>query len=208
MLNRIDNWKSDWNFLSATKAQRYSALVLAGLAAFLWFVRGWDSGIGQYGTSLHYSVFTIYGLEYALLNMWIDTSHKIRGIRNLIVSVTMTIGSVALFEWYWGISYAFFHGEIWVLTSANTVLTELIIISLIGILGFIYALYLGIKPTIDRLTLFLLMPSIFWWMVGFPQTCYPRVDGTVLYFENNLVHFYNVIAKLGMALASARTLMT
>ena len=121
MLNQIDEWKSDWNFLSATKAQRYTALVMSGIATFLWIVRGWDSGITTYGTSLHYSVFVIYGLEYALLNWWLDLIHQIKGIRNLVVSVLVTVGSVALFEWYWGLGYAFFHGESWVLTPLNTV---------------------------------------------------------------------------------------
>ena len=208
MLNRIDNWHSDWNFLSATKAQRYTALCMSGIALFLWIIRGWDSGIGQYGTSLHYSVFLIYGLEYTLLNLWIDKVHKIRGIRNLIVSCMVTVGSVALFEWYWGLGYAVFHGEKWVLTPLNTVYTELIIISIIGILGLIYAIHLGIKPTIDRLTYFLLIPAIVWLFIGFPQTCYPSLDGTVIYLENNLVHLYNVLAKIGMALATARLILS
>jgi len=207
MLNRIDDWKNDWNFLSATKAQRYTALLMSGIAAFLWAVRGWDSGFGSYGTSLHYSVFVIYGLEYAALNFWLDTVEKIRGIRNLIISVLWTVFSVALFEWYWGIGYALLHGELWVLTPQNTVFTELIAITIIGALGIIYAVKLGVHPTVDRLTLFLALPAIQWLFVGFPQTCYPSIDGSVVYIENNLVHFYNVAAKLGLAFATAKTLV-
>lgn len=208
MLNRIDKWHSDWNFLSATRAQRLTALLMSGIALFLWLARGWDSGIGPYGISLHYSVFVIYGLEYALLNWWLDTVHKIKGIRNLIVSSMVTVGSVALFEWYWGIGYAFIHGEKWVLTPLNTVFTELILITIIGIIGGLYAMKLGVRPTVDRLTIFLLLPAMQWYLIGFPQTCYPAIDGTVIYIENNLVHLYNVISKAGMALACARTLMT
>ena len=208
MLNLIDEWHSDWNFLSATRAQRYTALVMSGIALFLWVVRGWDSGIGQYGTSLHYSVFVIYGLEYALLNWWMDTVQQIRGIRNLIVSVMITIGSVAIFEWYWGLGYALIHGEIWVLTPLNSVYTELVVISLIGLVGILYAIRLGVNLKIDRLTIFLSLPAIQWWIIGFPQTCYPSLDGTVIYIENNLVHLYNIMAKLGMSLATARLLLT
>lgn len=207
-MNRIDEWESDWNFLSATKAQRYTALVMSGIALFLWIIRGWDSGITTYGTSLHYSVFVIYGLEYAALNFWLDTARKIRGVRNGIISVLWTIFSVAIFEWYWGFGYAIFHGECWVLTPLNTVYTELIVITLIGALGLVYAMNLGVKPIVDRLSIFLLLPAVFWLIIGFPQTCYPKVDGTIIYIENNLVHLYNILAKLGMAFATARTLMS
>ena len=207
MLNRIDEWKSDWNFLSATKAQRYTALVMSGIAAFLWAVRGWDSGITTYGTSLHYSVFVIYGLEYALLNWWMDHAGHIRGIRNLIISVSWTIFSVAVFEWYWGLGYAILHGEAWVLTPLNTVYTELIAITLIGTLGGMYAIRQGLLPKIDGITILLLLPAIFWLAIGFPQTCYPSVAGPIIYIENNLVHLFNILAKAGMALATAWILM-
>lgn len=207
MLNRIDEWKSDWNFLSATEAQRYTALIMSGMAAFLWAMRGWDSGFGSYGTSLHFSVFTIYGLEFAVLNWWMDNAEGIRGIRNLIISVSWTIFSVAVFEWYWGIGYAIFHGEWWVLTPMNNVYTELIVITLTGIFGGIYAMKMGVQPKVDSFTLFLALPAIVWLIAGFPQTCYPKVNGTIIYIENNLVHLYNVIAKLGLALATAWTLM-
>jgi len=208
MFDRIDEWDSDWNFLSATRAQRLTALIEVGIALFLWIVSGWDSGIGKYGTSLHYSVFVIYGLEYALLNWWLDKVHHIRGIRNLIVSIMVTVGSVALFEWYWGLGYSHFYGETWVLTPMNTVFMELIIITMMGINGILYAIRLGIKPKIDRLTIFLLIPAVLWWMIGFPQTCYPSVDGSIIYIENNIVHLYNILAKLGMAMATARLLLT
>ena len=205
---RIDEWESDWNFLSATKAQRYTALVMSGIALFLWIVRGWDSGITTYGTSLHYSVFVIYGLEYAALNWWMDTARKIRGIRNLIISVLWTVFSVALFEWYWGFGYALLHGESWVLTPLNTVYTELLVITFIGSLGGLLAMKQGVRPTVDRLTMFLILPAIMWLAIGFPQTCYPKVDGTIIYIENNLVHLYNVLAKLGLAFSTAQTLMS
>jgi len=207
MLNRIDEWESDWNFFSATKAQRYTALVMSGIALFLWIVRGWDSGITTYGTSLHYSVFVIYGLEYAALNWWMDTARKIRGIRNLIINVLWTVFSVALFEWYWGFGYALLHGESWVLTPLNTVYTELLVITFTGSLGGLLAMKQGVRPTVDRLTMFLLLPAIMWLSIGFPQTCYPKIDGTIIYIENNLVHLYNVLTKLGLAFGVARTLM-
>jgi len=207
-LNRIDEWESDWNFLSATKAQRYTALVMSGIALFLWIVRGWDSGITTYGTSLHYSVFFIYGLEFAALNWWMDTARKIRGIRNLIISVLWTVFSVAIFEWYWGFGYALLHGECWVLTPLNTVYTELLVITVIGSLGGLLAMKQGIHPTVDRLTMFLILPSALWLLIGFPQTCYPQANGTIIYVENNLVHLYNLLAKLGLAFATGRVLMT
>lgn len=207
MLNRIDEWKSDLNFLSATKAQRYTALLMSGMAALLWAVRGWDSGIGSYGISLHYSVFVIYGLEYAILNWWMDNAENIQGIRNLIISVSWTIFSVAVFEWYWGLGYALLHGELWVLTPMNPVYTELIAITLIGILGGIYAIRQGIRLSMDGITMLALLPALVWFAAGFPQTCYPSVEGTVIYIENNLVHLFNVLAKAGLALATAWTLM-
>ena len=207
MLKRIDEWKSDWNFLSATKAQRYTALVMSGIAALLWAIRGWDSGFGSYGTSLHYSVFVIYGLEYALLNWWMDNAENIQGIRNLIISVFWTIFSVAVFEWYWGIGYAWFHSATWVLTPMNTVYTELIAITITGALGGLLAMKWGVRPTIDGITLLLLLPALVWLATGFPQTCYSHVDGSVIYIENNLVHLFNILAKAGMALATAWTLM-
>ena len=207
MLDRIDEWKSDWNFLSATKAQRYTALVEVGIALFLWFARGWDSGIGSYGKSLHYSVFVIYGLEYAALNWWMDIARKIRGVRNLIISVLWTVFSVAVFEWYWGLGYAFYHDQWWVLTPQNTVYTELLVITFIGALGGLYAMKLGVQPTVDRLTMFLILPAALWLISGFEQTCFPAVDGTIIYVENNLTHLYNVAAKSGLALAVAKILM-
>lgn len=207
MFNWIDEWKSDWNYLSASKAQRYTALFMVGGAALLWALGGWDSGIGSYGTSLHYSVFVIYGLEYALLNWWMDNAEGIRGVRNLTISVLWTIFSVAVFEWYWSLGYALLHGEAWVLTPMNTVYTELIAITLIGTLGGMYAIRQGIRPNIDRMTILLLMPALFWLAIGFPQTCYPAGDGTVIYIENNLIHLFNVLAKAGMAFSMANILM-
>ena len=207
MLNRIDEWKSGWNFLSATEAQRYTAVLMSGMAAFLWAVRGWDSGFGSYGTSLHYSVFVIYGLEYALLNWWMDNAENIRGVRNLVISVLWTVFSVSIFEWYWGLGYAIFHGECWVLTPQNNVYTELIAITLTGIFGGIYAMKQGIRPKIDGITLLLLMPALVWLAIGFPQTCYPKINGTIIYIENNLIHLYNVIAKAGMAFGCAKIMM-
>ena len=202
MLDKIDSWKSDWNFLSATKAQRYTAVIMSGIALFLWIVRGWDSGIGAYGTSLHYSVFVIYGLEYAYLNFSL-ARRGIKGIRNLVTSVMITIGSVTLFEWYWGIGYALFHGETWVLTTENTVLTELIVITIIGIAGILYAKKQGMTPRRCPFLLGFITPAIIWYLLGFPQTCYPAPNGTIIYIENNITHLYNVLAKLGLAFAHA-----
>lgn len=212
MLNRMDEWKSDWNFISATKAQRYAALVMVGIATFLWIIRGWDSGVGEYGISFHYSVFIIYGLEFALLNWWMDNAENIRGVRNLTISVLWTIFSVAIFEWYWGLGYALLHGKWWVLTPVNHVYDELIAITLIGSLGGIYAIRHGIKPSMDGITLLLLLPALFWLAIGFPQTCYPYIEGqskyvNVLYIENNLIHLYNTLAKAGMAFSVASVLM-
>ncbi len=212
MLNRIDEWKSDWNFLSATKAQRYTALVMSGIAAFLWAVRGWDSGIGSYGTSLHYSVFVIYGLEYALLNWWMDKAENIRGVRNLTISVLWTIFSVAVFEWYWSLGYAVMHGEWWVITPVNHVYDELIAITLIGALGGLLAMKWGVRLKFDGITILLLLPALFWLAIGFPQTGFPSIEGQstyvpVIYIENNLVHLYNVLSKAGMAFGVANILM-
>jgi len=207
MLNKIDEWESDWNFLSATKAQRYTAYIMVGIATFLWIVRGWDSGITTYGTSLHYSVFVIYGLEYALLNWWIDNAHDIQGIRNLMISVLWTVFSVAVFEWYWGLGYAFFYGETWVLTPLNAVYNELIAITIVGALGGLMAMRLGVRPTFDKLNLLMVLCPAIWYLAGFPQTCYPKVNGTIIYIEDNLVHLFNVLAKSGLALAVAKILM-
>lgn len=207
MFDRIDGWKSDWNFLSATKAQRYTALIMVGIAAFLWIIRGWDSGITTYGTSLHYSVFVVYGLEYALLNWWMDHVENIRGVRNLTISVLWTVFSVAVFEWYWGIGYALFHGEWWVLTPLNTVYTELIVITLTGALGGLLAMKQGLRPKFDKLNLLMFLCPVIWYLAGFPQTCHPKVNGTIIYIEDNLVHLFNVLAKSGLALATAKILM-
>jgi len=137
-----------------------------------------------------------------------DTARKIRGIRNLIISVLWTVFSVAIFEWYWGFGYALLHGECWLLTPLNTVYTELLVITFTGSLGGILAMKQGVRPTVDRLTMFLILPAIMWLAIGFPQTCYPRANGTIIYIENNLVHLYNVLAKLGLAFATARALMS
>ena len=207
MFDRIDNWKSNWNFLSATKAQRYTAYIMVGIVTFLWIIRGWDSGITTYGTSLHYSVFVIYGLEYALLNWWMDHVENIRGVRNLTIGVLWTVFSVAVFEWYWGLGYALFYGETWVLTSLNNVYTELIVITLTGALGGLLAMKRGVRPTFDKLNLLMLLCPVIWYLAGFPQTCYPKVNGTIIYIENNLVHLFNVLAKSGLALATAKIWM-
>jgi hypothetical protein len=149
----------------------------------------------------------IYGLEYALLNWWLDNVENIKGIRNLTISVLWTVFSVAIFEWYWGIGYALFYGETWVLTPLNTVYNELIVITIVGALGGLMALRLGVRPTFDGLNLLMLICPVVWLLAGFPQTCYPKVDGTVIYIENNLVHLFNVLAKSGLALAVAKILM-
>lgn len=95
----------------------------------------WDQ---MYGREMHYSAFLIYGLMYWGLSRYFDKRLNIRGSKNVCFSGALTFLAIAIFEWYWMISYATFQNQLWVI-SLNLpqlrIVLQNLIFSFVGVLG-------------------------------------------------------------------------
>lgn len=68
-----------------------------------------------YGKEMHYSAFVIYALLfYGLSRSWEKAG--VLNSKNLVFSFAGMFLSIAVFEWFWMISYATFQNQPWVIT--------------------------------------------------------------------------------------------
>lgn len=178
------------NWMRYPREMRQAVLTLVALTGFMWFNQGFDSGVAEYGTSMHWSWFVIYGLTFYVTSWNYEKKGFMGGSRNVLASLGTIMLAFSLFELYWSIGYALSHRETWLLTSR-----AMMQISLIFTLSyFILALTYEVNDA-RWYHLLWFIPSIIWLLIGFPQTCYPQVDGTINYIENNAIHALNVISK-------------
>jgi len=199
----LDNLKAcvfgvELNWWRHHEETRFSVLVVAGLAGLMWLVQGFDSGVGEYGVSMHWSVFVIYGLFYYFTSINLEKNGVI-GSKNVFISFILTGFCLAMFEWFWMLNYYMFYGESWILFHNSHILPNTVL-TVAGLAAIFYVNTLAQRTykITSVITLLMLAPSIIWMMIGFPQTCYPQADGTIVYIENNRVHLLNVLAKGGV----------
>jgi len=193
-------WKHAW-------AIRLGVLFIVFSTAIIWMFQGFDSGIREYGTSLHWSVFVIYGIVYFILSTHYENL-GIKGSQNFVYSFSFTVLAVALFEWYWSLSYGYLY-DVWLIFKDKMLLIKLVGITAIGFLCIIH-LYIDTPYRLNielSAIIFSLIPAVLWFTTGFKQTCYPQIDGAIIYLENNGVHLINLIAKITLAYAVGNTAM-
>lgn len=142
--DKVDLTFKNWNFNIFQKYRklRRTAFVFSVICLGAWVFLGFDStplqfmhvltdgllnGVRDiptlttiynnfYGKEMHYSAFVIYGLLFYSLNRHYDKNLNIQGSRNIAYSVCVTLGSIAVFEFFWMFSFAFFQNQMWVIT--------------------------------------------------------------------------------------------
>ena len=141
-----------------------------------------------YGKEMHYSAFVIYGLMFWALSRHFDKNLGITKSKNIAYACSLTFLSVAIFEWFWMLSFATFQRQPWVITPKWPQLRihlQNFAFSTVGVLGVVYMwadsyvlndkaevvkrLY---KFRLNKIALFLIGLSVFgalfWWFYPFP----------------------------------------
>lgn len=94
-----------------------------------------------YGCEMHYSAFVIYGLMYWFLSRHFDKKLGIKGSKNVAYACSLTFLSVAIFEFYWMGSFAYFQNQLWVMTpkwpQLRIQMQNITFLS-VGVLGVLY----------------------------------------------------------------------
>lgn len=185
------------------------ARIAVGVLVFgtlgIWIWQGYDSGVAEYGTSLHWSFFVIYGLAYIYQSALYE-QNGLTGSMNLWITASFTVFSIAIFEWFWMISYAVVRGEWWILTDNSYAVSNLYM-TLNGVIWLFYILAYGYRPVWYRYTKYSLIAVIIttalWYVTGFTQTSYPQHHAPNIYIENNLIHTINTLSKTSWAWLTA-----
>lgn len=84
---------------------------ITGQITFNGLVEIWNN---HYGKEMHYSAFLIYGLMYWALSRHFEKNLNITKSRNVAYAASLTLFSIAVFEFYWILSYAHFQSQPWV----------------------------------------------------------------------------------------------
>jgi len=131
------------NFMKNDRELRRVIFLLSWVIFVLWMFLGWDSCQSQfefvvvsipdfllgklsfndlsviyaeqYGKGMHYSAWVIYGLMYWGLSRYYDENVGLRGSRNVALSMSFVLLSVASFETFWHYSFAIFQGQTWII---------------------------------------------------------------------------------------------
>jgi len=188
----IDEVGAPFNWWAHQDYMRFAVLMVVLFATFMWAWQGFDSGVGEYGTSMHWSVFTIYGLAFCFVSHRLE-NRGITGSQNIVASISAVLFSLAVFEWYWMAGYYLLHGEKWILLNNFGHVYPNLFLTIIGV-PFLWK-HGKLDKTRTYMLLFAVTAGLLWYYQGFPQTCYPQIDGAVLYIENNSVHMVNVLVK-------------
>jgi len=95
-----------------------------------------------YGKEMHYSAFVIYfGLFYALSRSWEKAG--VTESKNLAFSFAGMFLSVAVFEWFWILSFSYFQNQPWISTWSfpqMRILLQNLVFSLVGAVAVLYML--------------------------------------------------------------------
>lgn len=200
----------------------------------MWAIFGFDSGVGMleiwksnfginwgdYGKSLHWSSFIIYGLLFIGISKYISEL-GIEKSKNVFYSAFLSLLNVAIFEWVYMITFTSIHLNRNLLewfVSDFWFLQQYLLILILGLLalfslwvdGFYYRfgkrwrnysfkpdanLFWVVILTIIAFRFWVLYPFPFEQVAGnlFPQTNYAYIGD--IYVQNDLVHAVNVIVK-------------
>jgi len=132
----------DINVLKRDGALRHVILQCVCITNFLWLLMGFDSGVGQiefpvvmlpnllkgeinfaewlglynwaYGKTMHFSAFVIYGLLFYGISSYLDRQLELKSSLNTVNSFGITFLNIAIFEYFWIYSFAFFQNQWWV----------------------------------------------------------------------------------------------
>lgn len=194
-----------WKYECIEGFTRLSVAIMVLGATVIWMWQGYDSGVAEYGTSLHWSFFVIYGLAY-IYQCAVYEQNGVKGSLNLILTAIFTVLGVAVFEWFWMISYAVVRGEWWILLD-NPVVLPNIYMTLNGAIWLLYIYANGYKPAWYKHTRYsliaVILTTILWYATGFMQTSYPVHNQPNIYIENNLIHTINTLSKIAWAWLTA-----
>ena len=164
-------WKGNqFNIFRKHVRLRKTAFVLALLSLGSWIIFGFDSTPLQfihvlyeglpnfwlghasltdlamiyhsyYGREMHYSAFVIYGLMYWALSRHFDKKWGITGSKNITYAASITLLSIAVFEYYWIYSFSFFQRQTWVSTwrwPQLRILMQNLVFLVVGVMGVLY----------------------------------------------------------------------
>lgn len=216
---------------------RKVVLVFSVVMIFPWVVLGFDSGLGMleiwknnwqinydaYGKTLHFSAFVIYGLLFYGLSSHFSKL-GIRQSKNVFYSAFLVIFNIAIFEWFYMASFAYF--------QMRRNLLEWFINEFLFLQQYLWMLILGVltllafyvdsytvndKKVIGRLYRFFpsieiailiewLLCSILLWIywplaetvtigVWSSSRFFPQTHYWNIYVENNFIHLLNVLTK-------------
>lgn len=94
-----------------------------------------------YGKEMHYSAFVIYGLMYWALSRHFEKETNFTMSKNVCFSCALMFLAVAIFEFYWIYSFAYFQNQWWVATwkmPQLRILLQNVIFLFVGAIGVFY----------------------------------------------------------------------
>jgi len=125
----------------------------------------WADSRAFYGIGNHFSAPVIYGISFIALSRYLEKV-GIKKSLNFCVTTGMSLGSIGIFELMWNSAYAYFHGQVWVITFQWKQITNLcafIAFTMIGLLCITYLYLDGYKPNLSKLSLSLLLLTAVCW---------------------------------------------
>jgi len=145
--------------------------LLAGKASFS---QVWKETQKYYGTGNHFSAPVIYGSAWILLSIYLEKI-GIRKSKNFILTSSLSLANIGLFEWIYNLLYANLQNQPWTIQfvwKQATNLTSFTLYTLVGSLALLYLYAEGYKPNMNKTTKILFMSSVFflllWVFFPFP----------------------------------------
>ena len=167
----------DWNWLK----------LLQGKVSFTDL---WEQSKVYYGMGNHFSAPVIYGLAFIYLSLYLEKV-GIKKSLNFCSTTALSLMSIGIFELMWNSLYAYFHGQIWVVTFqwkqvAN--LCAFLVFVTIGLLVLIYLRLEGYRPNFSKISLSFLLLTVVCWVfwINYPLPVgYITVDTTTGLWTNS-----------------------
>lgn len=163
-----------------------------------------------YGKEMHWSAFVIYMGMFWILSKHFSSNFNIVKSKNVAYAASITFLSIAMFEFYWMYSFAFWQNQWWVVTwqlPQLRILLQNVAFASVGIIGILYmwmdsyilknkeivgrTYHFNIKSAITiGLCITTVALALLWWY--YPWTTQQQIsvtllDGNVWY--SNIYHF-------------------
>lgn len=130
-----------------------------------------------YGLGTHWSAAVIYGLLLVGISKHLHENLGIRNSENLCMTCGYVGFSIAVFEFFWQFSYAYFQNQWWVVTfqfPQARILIQNLLFAIVGIIVLLHYWALDYKLNVDKKTIlfFLLTAGLIltWWYYPFQTT--------------------------------------